>query len=81
MISKTRFVLLEWSWFIEITAEEKGVDLYVLERAVAATHSNVPQLLAAFFVAYTKESPKQAEAVMKKLEEIRRRGRKREMIG
>lgn len=57
------------------------MDLYVLERAVAATHSNVPQLLAAFFVAYTKESPKQAEAVMKKLEEIRRRGRKREMIG
>ncbi|UMM31189.1 hypothetical protein L5515_012770 [Caenorhabditis briggsae] len=65
----------------KVTPEEKGVDLYVLERAVVSTHENSKALLEGLMEGYKKVNEKQFTAVEKKLEEIRLRGRKRDMIG
>ena len=66
--------------FVSSLTEDKGVDLYVLERAFISTHpateSQFPHLLTHY-----KESCNGAEAVMTKLEDIKARGRKRIMIG
>nr|CAD7426726.1 unnamed protein product [Timema monikensis] len=58
----------------------KGVDLYVLERAILSTHANVESLFPAIIKFYIKAN-KDAAEVMKKLEEVRARGRKRTMVG
>ncbi|XP_068143434.1 EKC/KEOPS complex subunit Tp53rkb [Drosophila tropicalis] len=62
-------------------SEDKGVDLYVLERALLSTHSEQPYLFDAILKAYSKDSGKDQDAVMIKFEEVRARGRKRTMIG
>lgn len=61
--------------------EDKGVDLYVLERALLSTHSEQPYLFDYILAAYRKECGKEEEAVLAKFEEVRARGRKRTMIG
>lgn len=62
------------------TEEDLAVDLYVLERAVIAAHSEHAQHLNdAFFEAYAKQLRR--PAVLKRLEEVRARGRKRDMTG
>ncbi len=67
---------------MQVTAEDKGVDLYVLEKALLSTHPNTESLFEAILDAYRKTAGKKvADAVIRKLDEIRLRGRKREMIG
>ncbi|XP_013106814.1 EKC/KEOPS complex subunit TP53RK [Stomoxys calcitrans] len=61
--------------------EDKGVDLYVLERALLSTHSEQPYLFDYMLQAYRKECGKDEESVVAKFEEVRARGRKRTMIG
>lgn len=61
--------------------EDKGVDLYVLERAVLSTHPNTETFLNNVYNYYQKEYKKGAPQVMKKLDEVRLRGRKRKMVG
>ncbi|KAH8379336.1 hypothetical protein KR009_004241 [Drosophila setifemur] len=61
--------------------EDKGVDLYVLERALLSTHSEQPYLFESILASYRKECGKDEEAVLSKFEEVRARGRKRTMIG
>ncbi|KAI1401888.1 tyrosine protein kinase [Hypoxylon fuscum] len=61
--------------------EDRAVDLYVLERAFASTHSRAEGLFSAVLESAYKEAFKQAPIVIKKLEEVRMRGRKRSMIG
>ncbi|XP_073843862.1 TP53 regulating kinase [Musca autumnalis] len=61
--------------------EDKGVDLYVLERALLSTHSEQPYLFENILQAYRKECGKDEESVVAKFEEVRARGRKRTMIG
>lgn len=61
-------------------AEDKGVDLYVLERALSSTHPATEQLWKSIIQVYIASS-KNGPAVGKKLEDVRRRGRKRTMIG
>ncbi|XP_023174110.1 EKC/KEOPS complex subunit TP53RK [Drosophila hydei] len=61
--------------------EDKGVDLYVLERALLSTHSEQPYLFEHILAAYRQECGKEEEAVLAKFEEVRARGRKRTMIG
>ncbi|KAI1455284.1 tyrosine protein kinase [Annulohypoxylon moriforme] len=61
--------------------EDRAVDLYVLERAFASTHSRAEQLFSATLESSYRETFKQAPLVIKKLEEVRMRGRKRSMIG
>ncbi|KAI1477434.1 kinase-like protein [Daldinia eschscholtzii] len=61
--------------------EDRAVDLYVLERAFASTHSRAEALFTATLESSYRETFKQAPVVLKKLEEVRMRGRKRSMIG
>ena len=67
--------------FQEGVPEDKGVDLYVLERAFLSTHPNTEELFSQIIKAYTLKSGKQAPETLKKFEEIRLRGRKRTMVG
>ncbi|GME48001.1 hypothetical protein GTA08_BOTSDO01586 [Neofusicoccum parvum] len=60
--------------------EDKAVDLYVLERAFGSTHPAAEPLFREVLRAYG-ESYKGAKVVLKKLEEVRMRGRKRSMLG
>jgi TP53 regulating kinase-like protein len=60
--------------------EDRAVDLYVLERAFGSTHPRAESLFRGVLKAYEK-SFKGAGVVLKKLEEVRMRGRKRSMLG
>lgn len=66
-------------------AEDRAVDLYVLERAVMSTHCAYADtynawLLAGYEEAHAKNKSKHRET-MKKLDDVRLRGRKRSMLG
>lgn len=63
-----------------IQDEDKAVDLYVLERAFSATHPAAEPLFREVLQAYG-ESYKGAKGVLKRLEGVRLRGRKRSMLG
>ena len=60
--------------------EDRAVDLYVLERAFGSTHPRAEILFDELLEGY-KETFKQAQISLRKLEEVRMRGRKRSMIG
>ncbi|EAL92159.1 serine/threonine-protein kinase bud32 [Aspergillus fumigatus] len=60
--------------------EDRAVDLYVLERAFGSTHPRTEPLFTEVLSGY-KESYKGASSALKRLEEVRMRGRKRSMIG
>ncbi|XP_055843391.1 EKC/KEOPS complex subunit TP53RK [Episyrphus balteatus] len=60
--------------------EDKGVDLYVLERALLSTHSQQPKLFEIILASYQKQT-QDGEAVIARFQEVRRRGRKRNMVG
>lgn len=62
-----------------IVPEDKGVDLYVLERAINVTHAAL-KLFEAVMTEYKKASGKWS-ASFNKFAEVRMRGRKRSMIG
>ncbi|KAI1705357.1 protein kinase domain-containing protein [Ditylenchus destructor] len=66
-----------------IKEEDKGVDLYVLERAIRTLHMDVGYVMEEILKNYSDGStkPEKAKAVLKKLDEVRLRGRKRDMIG
>ena len=65
---------------VSTLAEDKGVDLYVLERAFLSTHPNTESLFQALLQSYAQAS-KNAKPVLAKLDEVRMRGRKRTMVG
>lgn len=68
--------------FVSSMAEDKGVDLYVLERAFLSTHPNTEDIFAKLIESYKENSSeKSSKAVIHKLDEVRLRGRKRVMIG
>ncbi|KAK0741275.1 Serine/threonine-protein kinase BUD32 [Schizothecium vesticola] len=60
--------------------EDRAVDLYVLERAFASTHPRAERLFGHLLAAYGRTS-KKAPGVLRKLEEVRLRGRKKSMLG
>lgn len=60
--------------------EDRAVDLYVLERAFGSTHPRAEALFTVALEAY-KDTFKAAPTVLKKLEDVRMRGRKRSMLG
>lgn len=66
--------------YISALPEDKGVDLYVLEKAFLSTHPNTEALFEKLLKSYTASS-KKSSAVIKKLDEVRLRGRKRSMVG
>lgn len=63
------------------STEQKGVDLYVLERALLSTHSGVPSLFDSILDAYGVANTKDSKDTVAKFSEVRARGRKRTMIG
>jgi len=79
------------------SAEERAVDLYVLERALQSTHPHLPAsffeaLLQAYKTCFQppesnkndtkkKDTSKDATATLQRLEQVRLRGRKRECFG
>ncbi|XP_068450727.1 EKC/KEOPS complex subunit TP53RK [Clinocottus analis] len=66
--------------YISALPEDKGVDLYVLEKAFLSTHPNTEAMFERLLKSYAAAS-KKSSPVIKKLEEIRLRGRKRSMVG
>ena len=63
------------------TEEEKAVDLYVLERAVLSAHGdNAEKINNVFWKEYEKTSRK-GKQVLQRLDQVRMRGRKRDMVG
>lgn len=60
--------------------EDKGVDLYVLERALLSTHSSLPHLFESIMKHYRTTNPSCDETI-RRFEEVRARGRKRTMVG
>lgn len=62
------------------TVEDKAVDLYVLERAFNSTHPNSEQLVSQIFDSY-RFSGMRSTGTLLKLEQVRLRGRKRDMVG
>ncbi|KAG5656284.1 hypothetical protein KAF25_004560 [Fusarium avenaceum] len=60
--------------------EDRAVDLYVLERAFGSTHPRAECVFSEVLDAYS-QTFKQANIVLKKLEDVRMRGRKRSMLG
>ena len=72
---------------ISALAEDKAVDLYVLERALLAAHPRCAPLLDALLGAYQREygagagERAQLRDVLRKLDDVRLRGRKRSMLG
>ncbi|PIA16137.1 kinase-like protein [Coemansia reversa NRRL 1564] len=64
---------------ISPSAEDKAVDLYVLERAFISTHPDSEPLFARVLQTYHCDDA--AGAVLRRLEAVRQRGRKRDMSG
>ncbi|KAJ2160570.1 TP53 regulating kinase [Coemansia sp. RSA 552] len=64
---------------ISPSAEDKAVDLYVLERAFVSTHPDSEGLFASVLEAYARDDL--AHGVLRRLESVRLRGRKRDMTG
>ncbi|KAI0406013.1 tyrosine protein kinase [Xylaria palmicola] len=75
-------VIIDFGLASQSTSEEdRAVDLYVLERAFASTHPRAEKLFTAVLESVYREAFKQAPTVLKKLEDVRMRGRKRSMLG
>ncbi|KAI0206787.1 tyrosine protein kinase [Astrocystis sublimbata] len=75
-------VIIDFGLASQSTSEEdRAVDLYVLERAFASTHPRAEKLFTTLLESAYREAFKQAPVVLKKLEDVRMRGRKRSMIG
>ncbi|KAK1195021.1 PRPK protein, partial [Pygoscelis papua] len=78
---KLDLVLIDFGLsFISGLPEDKGVDLYVLEKAFLSTHPDTETVFKALLKAYAATS-KKSGPVIKRLDEVRLRGRKRSMIG
>lgn len=67
--------------FISETLEDKGVDLYVLERAFLSAHPGIESFFQRLLASYSRNYGPKAANVMKKFDEVKQRGRKRTMVG
>lgn len=80
-VEQLNIVLVDFGLsFVSGLPEDKGVDLYVLEKAFLSTHPNTDTVFEAFLKSYSTSS-KNSKPVLKKLDEVRLRGRKRSMVG
>ncbi|XP_040926782.2 EKC/KEOPS complex subunit TP53RK [Betta splendens] len=80
-VGESELILIDFGLsYISALPEDKGVDLYVLEKAFLSTHPNTEELFEKLLKSYAASS-KRSSAVIKKLDEVRLRGRKRSMVG
>ncbi|NXQ85806.1 PRPK protein, partial [Nyctibius grandis] len=78
---KLDLVLIDFGLsFISGLPEDKGVDLYVLEKAFLSIHPDTETMFKALLKTYAATS-KKSGPVIKRLDAVRLRGRKRSMIG
>ncbi|KAH7132263.1 serine/threonine-protein kinase bud32 [Dendryphion nanum] len=77
-------ILIDFGLAVQATKqsqdEDRAVDLYVLERAFAATHPSAEPLFQEVLRTYG-QSFSEAKKVLKRLADVRLRGRKRSMLG
>ncbi|CAH6721630.1 EKC/KEOPS complex subunit Bud32p [[Candida] jaroonii] len=66
---------------ISSLAEDKAVDIYVLERAIESTHSVFADSYNKWLLKGYVQGNKKSKEVLARLEEVRLRGRKRSMLG
>lgn len=77
-----RLILIDFGLsYIERLAEDKGVDLYVLEKAFLSTHPDTESVFERILASYGSNYKNGGKKALDKLAEVRLRGRKREMIG
>lgn len=67
--------------YTSIMAEDKAVDLYVLERAISSTHPECSKEVFEHIMQAYEAGAKNAKAILSKLADVQLRGRKRDMIG
>lgn len=67
--------------YLDCNTEDKGVDLYVLERALGSTHSIAYKIFPKILEGYRNHCTSGYREVLSKFEEVRARGRKRTMVG
>uniref|UniRef100_A0A8C4NDN3 non-specific serine/threonine protein kinase n=1 Tax=Eptatretus burgeri TaxID=7764 RepID=A0A8C4NDN3_EPTBU len=80
-LNGAKLVLIDFGLsFSSSLAEDKAVDLYVLERALLSTHPGAEDLFGTMLHMYGRSSC-HGTAVLTKLKEVRQRGRKRAMVG
>lgn len=80
----TDLVLIDFGLsYISSLVEDKGVDLYVLERALLSSHPSTEYFFQNVLKSYSKavDSNEKAQEIITKLDEVRLRGRKRVMVG
>ena len=64
------------------SAEERAVDLYVLERAIMSAHPLIKDVGGSVLRGYLRTiDASKGQATMTKLDAVRARGRKRSMVG
>lgn len=81
-ITKKDLVLIDFGLaHLETSAEDKGVDLYVLERALISTHSAAKEIFINILNGYKEVNKNNFKEIYSKFEEVRARGRKRTMVG
>jgi TP53 regulating kinase-like protein len=74
-------VLIDFGLATQSTQDEdRAVDLYVLERAFTSTHPQAEPLFRQVLSAYAAEFGA-GKTVLRRLDEVRLRGRKRSMVG
>lgn len=79
--SDSAMVLIDFGLSYNSTIpEDKGVDLYVLERAFTSAHSKQTDMFDTLMTSYKRHS-RQWSSIFNKFAEVRMRGRKRAMVG
>lgn len=87
MIQNNTIHLIDFGLAKSNTAsEERAVDLYVLERALNSTHPELPnnfmeRVCEAYQAKCHRPAKKNQQEVLRRLEQVRQRGRKRECFG
>lgn len=67
--------------FFSAMAEDKAVDLYVLERALVSTHAHLEPLLFDAFAAEYAAHARDSRAILAKFAQVKLRGRKKIAFG
>ncbi|XP_056643920.1 EKC/KEOPS complex subunit TP53RK [Diorhabda sublineata] len=81
-LTELELVLIDFGLaYIDSNTEDKGVDLYVLERALLSTHSVADKMFPEIIGGYKKQYKNGSNEVLVKYEDVRARGRKRTMVG
>eukprot|EP00761_Pharyngomonas_kirbyi_P000105 gb/GECH01000105.1/.p1 GENE.gb/GECH01000105.1/~~gb/GECH01000105.1/.p1 ORF type:complete len:237 (+),score=55.41 gb/GECH01000105.1/:1-711(+) len=77
----TKVVLIDFGLsYTSQAVEDKAVDLYVLERAFLSTHPNSQPLFDALLKSYASVA-QESFTVIQQLAQVRKRGRKKSMVG